>query len=103
MAFNILVTQAAHEDLEDALDYISDDLANPMAAVKLLDEVEACYEQLRQFPLLYESCHDTRLANLGYHKVVIGNFILVYHPIEKEQNVYILRFFYGGRDYENLI
>jgi len=103
MAFNVLVTQAAYEDLEEALDYISSDLANLMAATKLLDEVEACYKQLSQFPFLYESCRDTRLANLGYRKVVIGNFVLVYHPVENEQTVYILRFFYGGRDYEKLI
>lgn len=103
MAFDVFVTQAAHEDLEEALGYIAKDLVNPTAAAKLLDEVETCYEQLSQFPFLYESCHDTRLANLGYHKVVIGNFVLIYHPIEKEQTVYILRFFYGGRDYEKLI
>lgn len=103
MAYDLFVTEAAHEDLEEALDYIAGDLANPSAAANLLDQVEACYEQLKDFPMLYECCHDLRLRNLGYRKVVIGNFVLVYHPLETEQRVYILRFFYGGRDYEKLI
>lgn len=103
MAYDLFVTEAAHEDLEEALGYIAGDLANPGAAAKLLDQVEACYEQLKVFPQLYERCHDLRLRSLGYHMVVIGNFVLVYHPIEEKERVYILRFFYGGRNYEKLI
>lgn len=53
--------------------------------------------------MLHECCHDLRLRALGYRKVVIGNFLLIYHPVEAENRVYILRFFYGGRDYEKLI
>ena len=53
--------------------------------------------------MLYAQCQDLRLKNLGYHKVAIGNFVMVYHPNENEKRVYILRFFYGGRDYEKLI
>ena len=103
MAYDLFVTQAAHEDLEEALSYIAKDLVNPGAAASLLNQVEAVYGQLMDFPMLYECCHDLRLRNLGYRKVVIGNFVLVYHPVENEKRVYILRFFYGGRDYEKLI
>lgn len=103
MAYDLFVTEAAHEDLEEALVYIAGDLANPGAAAKLLDQVEACYEQLKTFPMLYAQCQDLRLKNLGYRKVAIGNFVMVYHPNENEKRVCILRFFYGGRDYEKLI
>ena len=103
MAYDLFVTEAAHGDLEEALGYIAGDLANPSAAGNLLKQVEDVYGQLKDFPLLYENCRDLRLRNLGYRKVVIGNFVLVYHPVEDEKRVYILRFFYGGRDYEKLI
>lgn len=103
MAYDLFVTEAAHEDLEEALSYIASNLANPSAAAKLLDQVQSCYNQLKVFPSLYECCQDLRLRDLGYRKVVIGNFVLVYHPVESEKRVYILRFFYGGRDYEKLI
>lgn len=103
MAYDLFVTEAAHEDLDEALGYIAGDLENPGAAANLLSQIEACYSQLRDFPMLYEYCHDLRLRNQGYRKAVIGNFVLIYHPAEAEQRIYILRFLYGGRDYEKLI
>ena len=103
MAYKLIVTEAAHNDLDEALGYIAGRLANPAAAAHLLEQVEACYEQLRSFPLLYEVCRDARLQSLGYRKAVVDHYILVYRPTEDEQTVYVLRFFYGGRDYEKLI
>lgn len=103
MAYKVLVTEAAQVDLEEAVEYIVHRLGNPSAAGRMLDQLEDCYEQLRLFPLLYEHCRDSRLKAKGYRRVVIGNFVLVYRPAEDEQTVYILRFFYGGRDYEKLI
>lgn len=103
MAYKLIVTDAAHGDLDDALDYISRRLANPTAAAKLLSQVEECYDQLRAFPFLYEICRDERLHSLGYHKVGIGNYILIFRPDEAAQTVYILRLFYGGRDYEKIL
>lgn len=103
MAYKLIITEAAHNDLDEALGYIAGRLANPTAAASLLEQVESCYEQLRAFPFLYEACHDLRLCSLGYRKAVIDHYVLVYHPVEHEQTVYILRFFYGGREYEKLI
>jgi plasmid stabilization system protein ParE len=103
MAYDVFVTEAAHQDLDEALGYIAMQLENPGAASKLMQHVEACYAQLTDFPMLYEHCHDLRLRNLGYRKAVIDNFVLIYSPIETEQRVYILRFFYGAKDYEKLI
>ena len=93
MAYKLIVTQKAHQDLDDALGYIARKLANPKAAANLLDQVEKCYGQLRRFPFLYECCQDTRLNEMGYRKTVIGNYILVFRPVEQEQTVYVLRFF----------
>lgn len=103
MAYDLIVTDAAHSDLDDALEYISGRLANPTAAANLFAEVEKCYAQLRAFPFLYEACKDERLKSLGYHKVVIGHYILVFRPDEAARTVYILRFFYGGMDYEKML
>ena len=52
MAYKLIVTQKAHQDLDDALGYIARKLANPKAAANLLDQVEKCYGQLRRFPFL---------------------------------------------------
>lgn len=103
MAYKLIATDAAHGDLADALEYISQRLANPTAAANLFRQVEQCYTQLREFPFSFEVCRDERLKSLGYHKAVVGNYILVFRPDEATQTVYVLRFFYGGRDYETIL
>ncbi len=45
MAYKLMVTDAAHSDLDDVLEYISQRLSNPTAAAKLLAEVEKCCKQ----------------------------------------------------------
>lgn len=103
MAYELIVTQDATDDLDNILHYIVEDLSNPDAAHKLLEQVEHCYQQLCDFPLLYESCRNLRLRSKGYRKIPIGNFLLIYRPDEKTHQIHILRFFYGRRDYEKLL
>ena len=54
-------------------------------------------------PLLFEQCRDRRLKELGYRRAVIKHYVMVYRVAEMEKNVYILRFFYGAREYEKMI
>lgn len=103
MAYKLIITDAAHNDLDEALNYIVNRLSNPTAAAKMLAQVEECYSQLRTYPFLYEACYDTRLQELGYRKTVIGNYILIFRPDEGTQTIYILRYFYGARDYEKML
>lgn len=103
MAYKLIVTDAAHRDLDEALDYIANRLSNPAAALRMLSQVEECCAQLQIFPFLYEACRDIRLRDMGYRKTVIGNYILVFRPDEESQTVYIMRCFYGARDYEKML
>lgn len=103
MAYKIIMTELAEQDLDHILGYIAHALANPSAAASFANAVEACYSDLEELPLMYELCHDPRLRALEYHKAVIKNYIMVYRVDETAKTVYILRFFYGRQDYEKLI
>lgn len=103
MAYKIIKTRLAEQDLDNILGYIVLSLANPSAAASFADAVEACYSDLEKMPLMYELCRDPRLRTLEYHKAVIKNYIMVYKVDEAAKAVHILRFFYGRRDYEKLI
>ena len=39
----------------------------------------------------------------GYRRAVIKRYVMLYRVAEEEQTVYVLRFFYGARDYEKLL
>jgi len=101
--YKLAVSELAHEDLDRIVSHIAVQLANPKAAADLLDDVERCYEHLRENPMMYETCADKRLAAAGYRKATIKNYIAVYRFSEETGTVYILRFFYGARDYMNMI
>ncbi len=103
MAYKIVETELAVQDLDSILSYIALSLANPAAASAFAAAVEDCYSSLEEMPFLFELCRDPRLRALGYHKAVIKNYVMVYKVDEDARTVNILRFFYGRQDYGKLI
>jgi len=101
--YKLVVSELAHKDLDNIVSYISVDLASPMAATNFLDEVEKCYNYLKDNPFMYERCYDSRLEQEAYRKATIKNYVLVYKVDESARVVIIYRFFYGAQDYVRLI
>ena len=89
--------------MDEALDYIVHRLSNPTAAVSLLDQVEACYGQLRNFPMLYEACRDPRLRDLDIERSSSATISWSIIRWRRSGRSTFSVFFYGGRDYEKLI
>jgi len=103
MDYKIKVTPLASEDLDEIVTYIVQELKNPTAAVSFLDEVDTCYDHLTSMPYMYEECRDPQLKARKYRRAVIKHYVMVYRVNDAEKTVYVLRFFYGARDYEKLI
>ena len=103
MAYNLVVTRTAEIELDDIVIYISDYLENRQAAIDFLNKIDICYDRLTDNPFMYNECEEIHLKNKGYRKVVINNYIMIYRVDKLSKNVYILHFFYGRRDYLNLI
>lgn len=101
--YKLVVTELAHQDLDNIVSYITIQLANPAASSDFLDEVDECYGYMKSNPMMYSKCYDNRLEKEGYRKAVIKNYILVYKVDESAKTVSILRFFYGAQDYAKLI
>ena len=101
--YKLTVTAPAERDLDEILGYIAAALGNPQAAVALAEDISKCYDDLSDMPFMYEECRDPRLKTLGYRRVVIGHYVMVYRVDETCHTVYILRFFYGPSDYEKMI
>ena len=101
--YKLIITELAHQDLDNIVSYIVVRLANPAAASSFLDEINKCYEYLRNNPIMYSKCYDSRLEKEGYRKAVIKNYIMVYKVDEDTKMVSILRFFYGAQDYGKMI
>jgi len=103
MAYKIVETQRAAQDLDHILRYLAVSLANPSAASAFADAIEECYRNLEVMPLLYPLCRAARLCRLGYRKAGIKNYIMIYKVREVDRSVQVLRFFHGKQAYERLI
>lgn len=103
MGYRLIVTKEAHRDIDEIVIYIADELKNPQAADRFLNDVEDSYRRIVENPRLFAFCGDERLQKLGYRKVVIKNYLVLYRADETENTVYVVRIVYGARDYAKLL
>lgn len=99
--FTLEITESAESDLDRITDYLGYTLANPQAALDLLDEIDRTSHALEATPELFPLCADTRLMELGYRKAVVKSYILVYEIDSDNRLVRVLRFFHSSENYAN--
>lgn len=96
MGFEILVTQTAASDFEEAISYIALSLKNPTAARALADNYEEALNQISDNPYLFHIFKDSEGNNTVYRRYNIKNFSLFYRM--DNNRVIICRFLYTRRD-----
>ena len=99
MAYKLIVTQSAEDDLAAIIEYIVKQLCNPDAAVKLLDEIDKRYDVLEENPYIYARCVHPLLEAGEYRKIVIGSYLLVFRVDEGNHTVFVNRIFNELQDY----
>jgi len=101
--YSVNITKIAEEDILSAINYIANVLKAPMAANKLLDDIEKQEEVLENMPNIYPLVHDEYLAAKGLKFVIIRNYLLFHIVNEDEKVVSVIRFLYGRRDWKNIV
>jgi plasmid stabilization system protein ParE len=99
MGYKLKIAELAHNDIDEIVAYIMNELQNETAAIRFLDALDAAYVNLAENPYMYEQSRIPRLLRRGYRKIVIMNYILLYLVDEENKTVHIARLFYGKRDY----
>ena len=93
------VFSVAENDMMQIYDYIAFD--NPLEASRMLDKFDKAFEQLGEFPQSGNLILDSRLIKKGYRKLVVGNYIIIYHETDSE--VQILHIKNGAARYIDLL
>lgn len=99
MAYKIIVTQKAEQDLDAILAYIVQELCNLPAAVKLMDAIRERYDLLAENPCMYPLCQSPILKKCPYRKAVLEGYLLIYRADDTRQCVYIERLFSQLEEY----
>ena len=94
----LVVSPAAERDLDSILSYLVGKLCNPQAAGNLLDEVDSAYGTVQTVSEAVEVCRDQRVRDLGYRKVMVGSYLLIYEYDSDFDAVNVLRFFYESHN-----
>lgn len=99
MAYKLIITEKAENDLDGILAYIIQELCNETAVVALLEEIEKRYEMLEIHPHMYPMCRQLLLNTSGYRKLIVNGYILIIRINEEMRTVYIERVFSRLEDY----
>ena len=101
--YNVEVTQIAEQDYYKAEAYIKYELYNQKAASGLAKKLHEAIKDLSFFPTKYPICNDDFLRVWGIRFVPVNNYLLFYIVRENESAVYVIRFLYAKRAWQNIL
>ena len=103
MIYKTIITEPAERDIFEAARYIARELQNPIAANKLLDDIDKAVASLKVMPKRYSLVKNEHLANLGFHYLPVHNYLIFYIVRENKKSVVIERFLHSRRDWSHII
>ncbi|MBE5969971.1 MAG: type II toxin-antitoxin system RelE/ParE family toxin [Lachnospiraceae bacterium] len=106
MAFEIYdfeMTDAAYEDLDQIINYISYVLLNPYAAGSFLDLLEKKIGDICKLPKSGEKISNIFIDNKSVRKILVNNYIIYYLEDSHYKKIIILRIVYSKRNQDEII
>ena len=101
--YRVYISEPAENDLRNIVRYISAQLSAPITALKMMDSIEKAINELAFMPQKCLFVVDERLAMLGYHKLVVKNYIVFFTIDEQLKFVDIERILYSRRNWRHIL
>lgn len=101
--YKVLIAEPCKNDLKNVIDYISNELKNPSAAMDLLNSFEKEISSLSDMPGRYSLVNDDYLSSKGIRAVKIKNYLAFYKVNKNLKTVTVVRFLYGKRMWNTLL
>lgn len=101
--YNYVLTESAEADIDEAFDYIANDLENPDAASAFADELEERLEEVCKTPKAGRPVHNPYLKRDDIRRVLVKNYIAYYLIDEKKENIAVLRVVYNRHDQDKVL
>ena len=100
--YSFSFTDIAAADLRETLNYISEDLCNPIAAQRFLQKMETVISAIRTFPLSGSPVDNPYVKRNDIRKTMAGKYVLYYLPDHLKREIVILRIVYGQRERDHI-
>ncbi len=85
--YNLRILPLFEDDLDEIVDYITYRLKNPIAAERLVDDVEAAIEERRSCAEAFEPYPSSRDRLHPYYRIQVRNFTIFYVVIDGTMEV----------------
>lgn len=97
--YSVDISEPAEEDLLSIAKYIASQFSAPETALEMMEHLETAMLSLSHMPERYPLVKDERLAQLGYRKLSVKNYIVFFSIDEKNKVVDVERILYGRRNW----
>ena len=101
--YRVDVSEAAESDLRDIVRYIASQFSMPLTALNMMELLEEAMASLSEFPQRFALLRDDRLAQMGYRKLSVRNYIVFYSIDEQNKAVDVERILYARRDWRRML
>ena len=102
--YKVLLSNEAEQDLHDIADYISEQLQNPISAVRTIAKIEKTLnKRLEAFPYSYPVHSYLESLGIEYRRTIIDNFTAFYIVDDVAEVVTITHIMYNKRDVSKLM
>lgn len=103
MTYDVVLTQKALNDLRNIHRYIKVDLLAPDAARNGSDKIMSEIEKLDEMPERFSLYEKSPWKERGLRKMIVGNFIVFYLPMETQKQVLVVTIMYGRRNIDKIL
>lgn len=97
----VRLTPVALKDLKDIRNYISEELLNKEAALRIINQIIESYEKLAEFPFMGRKLSAFIDVVSDFRFIITGNYV-VFYKVEEEY-ISIYRVLYGNRNYVEIL
>jgi len=98
--YEIIITPAAENDLQEIYKYIATELLEPQTAINLCDKIEQEILKLDTMSDRHPLYKKEPWLSRGLRFFPVGKFLVFYITREADRTVHVLRVMYGGRNVE---
>ncbi len=97
----LIIYPSASKDIENIYNYISLDLANPIAANSFIDDLRDTFEKIVMFPKMYPIIDNPFVKDKLVRKALVKSYIVFYKVAVDE--IQVLRVLHSRSNYQTLL
>ena len=101
--YSVVVTETAERDLASIVDYVSEMLANPSAALGIIEDFDALVKSLETLPNAHAAVRDELLALAGYRWAPIGSYMAFFTIDEDTVIVNVERVLHSSMNWREIV